>query len=141
MSIHLLFIFILGMSTQPPASLQDWLANEQWKHRVLLIYAPSKSSPVIQGQRTGLASNPAGLKERDLIVRELFADELSKEDRAFLQQTLRVLDDTFQVLLIGKDGGVKARQASPIAVKVLFDTIDSMPMRQDETRRRKQNSG
>ncbi len=96
--MHLLFIFILGMSTPQPASLKEWLADEQWQHRVLLVYAPSKLSPVLQGQRTELASNPAGLKERDLIVRELFANELTKEDRAFLQQTLRVLDDTFQVL-------------------------------------------
>ncbi len=120
--------------------MKEWLADEQWQHRVLLVYAPSKLSPVLQGQRTELASNPAGVNERDLIGRELFANELTKEDRAFLQQTLRVLDDTFQVLLIGKDGGVKARQTSPVPLKELFDTIDSMPMRQDETRQRKQDS-
>ena len=138
--MHLLFIFILGMSTQEPASLRQWLVDAQWKHRVVLVCAPSEASPALQRQRTELASNPSGLKERDLIVRELLSDELSKEDQAFLQKTLRVPDDTFQVLLLGKDGGVKARRTSLIPVKELFDTVDSMPMRQDETRQRKRAS-
>jgi len=39
---------------------------------------------------------------------------------------------TFQVLLIGKDGGVKLRSSGPVSMKDLFGLIDSMPMRQQE---------
>jgi len=38
----------------------------------------------------------------------------------------------FQVLLIGKDGGVKLRSSEPVSMKDLFGLIDSMPMRQQE---------
>jgi hypothetical protein len=140
MCTHLLFIFILGMSMQQPASLKEWLANEQWQHRVLLVYAPSEVSAELQRQRTELANNAAASRERDVIVRELFGDELPKEDRSFLQHALYVQHDDFQVLLIGKDGGVKLRRTTPIPIKELFDTIDSMPMRQDEARQRKEPS-
>jgi len=39
------------------------------------------------------------------------------------------------VLLIGKDGGVKLRSKAPIAPRTLVETIDAMPMRQDELQR------
>ena len=40
--------------------------------------------------------------------------------------------DGFEVLLVGKDGGVKLRQETPLSVDDLFATIDAMPMRQRE---------
>jgi hypothetical protein len=41
------------------------------------------------------------------------------------------------VLLVGKDGGVKLSSSSPLSASTLFGTIDAMPMRIDEMRRRK----
>jgi hypothetical protein len=38
----------------------------------------------------------------------------------------------FEVLLIGKDGGVKLRQQEPVGTDVLFAVIDAMPMRRQE---------
>ena len=43
-------------------------------------------------------------------------------------------DSTDRVLLIGKDGGVKAREQT-LDLPELFRLIDSMPMRQAEMRR------
>lgn len=43
--------------------------------------------------------------------------------------------DAETVLLIGKDGGVKARQAV-LDLEALFDRIDAMPMRRAEMRAR-----
>ncbi len=40
----------------------------------------------------------------------------------------------FQVLLIGKDGGIKMRSATPVAAEDILSLIDSMPMRQQEMR-------
>ncbi len=132
--MHLLLILILGMSIQQTVSLKQWLAEARWKHRVVLIYAPSAASPALQRQREEFASQASGLKERDLIVREILADQLSADDQAFLRKTLRLSDDTFQVLLIGKDGGVKARRTAPLSSEELFGLIDRMPMRKDEMR-------
>ena len=43
--------------------------------------------------------------------------------------------DSFTVILIGKDGGEKLRSSDPIPAQKLLDTIDAMPMRQQEARR------
>jgi hypothetical protein len=37
--------------------------------------------------------------------------------------------NAFAVILIGKDGEIKMRQARPIAAAALETTIDAMPMR------------
>ncbi|MCY7358606.1 MAG: DUF4174 domain-containing protein [Rudanella sp.] len=124
------------MTVPQPPSLKRWLAENQWKHRIILLYAPSASSPELTSQRDILAADPSGLTERDLLVREVTADQLSDEDRAFLQQNLNTTGNTFRVLLIGKDGGVKVRKTSPIALKQLFGTIDGMYMRQQEMKNR-----
>ena len=42
----------------------------------------------------------------------------------------------FQAVLIGKDGGVKARWAEPVSLNALYELIDAMPMRQREMRER-----
>lgn len=36
------------------------------------------------------------------------------------------------VILIGKDGGAKLRSEKPLSMAKLQETIDAMPMRQDE---------
>lgn len=132
-----LLMMTLLLATPPP-SLKQWLAQNQWKHRIILLYAPSASSPELTRQRDILATDPAGLTERDLIVRELPADQLSDADRAFLQQSLNTTGNTFRLLLIGKDGGVKVRKTSPLALKQLFSTIDGMYMRQQEMKKQGQ---
>ncbi|MCS4120976.1 hypothetical protein GGP45_001318 [Salinibacter ruber] len=43
-------------------------------------------------------------------------------------------DDAFRVVLVGKDGTEKRREAEPVSARSVFDTIDAMPMRQREMR-------
>ena len=40
----------------------------------------------------------------------------------------------FEILLVGKDGGVKLRSPAPVSTRDLFALIDAMPMRQREMR-------
>lgn len=80
-----------------------------------------------------LTDADAGLKERDLQVYYLDTD--SGEVRT-LRSKLHSHGEGFEVMLIGKDGGVKQREAHLVTAQSLFDLIDSMPMRQDEKRRR-----
>jgi hypothetical protein len=42
--------------------------------------------------------------------------------------------DAFRVVLVGKDGTEKRRDAEPVTARSIFDTIDAMPMRQREMR-------
>jgi len=57
---------------------------------------------------------------------------LSEKSVQDIRKRLGVVGGSFQVLLIGKDGGVKLRSSEPVSMKDLFGLIDSMPMRQQE---------
>lgn len=48
----------------------------------------------------------------------------------------RIPPDLFTVMLIGKDGGIKLSQTSPVTNTELFELIDAMPMRRQEMRER-----
>ena len=54
---------------------------------------------------------------------------------AFLVFSGRTIHD-FEVVLIGKDGGVKARTSDPGALQDFLALIDTMPMRRAEMRSR-----
>ena len=47
--------------------------------------------------------------------------------------------DSFRLILIGLDGGVKLNQRTIINRKTLFSIIDSMPMRRSELRNNRTN--
>ena len=49
-----------------------------------------------------------------------------------LRDRFDVPDDAFRVVLVGKDGTEKRREAEPVSARSVFDTIDAMPMRQRE---------
>jgi Domain of unknown function (DUF4174) len=84
-----------------------------------------------------------GLTERDIVVVFIVRDAVSTNwepaspaAAGDLRDAYGVMPQEFRVVLIGKDGGVKLRQADPIAAADLFALIDSMPVRQREMRER-----
>jgi hypothetical protein len=96
-------------------------------------------------QKQGLASSTEGVLDRELMVLEIIEQGQSRAGNQLLSQKsvqnirrrLGVQAGPFQVLLIGKDGGVKLRSSEPVSVKDIFGLIDSMPMRQQEMESRK----
>ncbi|OGX91137.1 hypothetical protein BEN49_20965 [Hymenobacter coccineus] len=70
-------------------------------------------------------------------VIDVFYDQLSAADRQ-LAQRLGLRPPAFGVVLVGKDGGTKRTSATPLAPDDLFGTVDKMPMRRQEMRRRGQ---
>ena len=89
------------------------LTDYQWRHRVVVIDTPSQQSVDYIRQTKALEAASAGLRERDVVIVTQAAT-------------------TFQVRLIGKDGGVKFSRTTPVDAETLFDLIDAMPMRQAE---------
>lgn len=85
--------------------------------RVLDIYCKDKSDKLYIAQSKVLASDPKGLKIRDIKVKEHFGNT------------------AFKITLTGKDGGVKLTSKSVLTLKKLYDTIDAMPMRKSEMKR------
>jgi len=123
------------------ASVADLdLDSLRWKKRVLALFSPSESDASFQLQKQGLASSEEGVLERDLLVLEIIEQGqsrvgnrmLSEKSVQDIRKRLGSQTGLFQVLLIGKDGGVKLRSSEPVSMKDLFGLIDSMPMRQQE---------
>ena len=128
-------LFVLVSLTAYGAEMNN-LGDYQWKNRLILVHAASKTAGAVQtlsdahvaindrdiiwfvNTGEGLVSNQAtvsGGVEQD--INELFA-KVRPEDR---------------VLLIGKDGGIKSREPS-LDLDAIFGRIDAMPMRMREMR-------
>lgn len=141
---NLFLLFTLVLTTGMAAAQSFALENYRWKNRVLLVFAPDEHDGLYQRQ-TALANEArAGYRERDLVVVSVFTESGRDEKNSILQkgQTRQLRtdfwmpNDRFCVILIGKDGGEKLRQADVLATEKLFGVIDAMPMRQSESKRK-----
>ncbi|MBO6813502.1 MAG: DUF4174 domain-containing protein [Rhizobiaceae bacterium] len=79
----------------------------------------SKQIKILEGAR------PA-LEERDVAV----LVDTEKTPASTLR--LEFLPGEFMVVLVGKDGEVKLKSTEPVSIDELVETIDRMPMRQQE---------
>lgn len=113
-----------------------------WSHRPLVVFASAGDTPELERQRDLLRAARAGLIERDMVVIEVIGRERGRVDGKALTDAAvaRLVErydppvDAFEVLLIGKDTGVKLRRDEPVTAETLFELIDAMPMRQREMR-------
>lgn len=139
---------VLSLAQDAPslASLKD-------TNRVLLIFSPSDRSPEFERQLDLLDKHAYDLRDRDLVLLPVVtvakppanANTLraghppfaSQTEQLALRHRFHVAPNEFTVILIGKDGGEKLRQQTPISIDKLNAVIDAMPMRQDEMRQRR----
>ncbi len=105
-------------------------AAAQSPHRLVIIVA-SAADPRTAQQRKILEQDTTSLRERDVAVQNL-TPEAARRNRPDLGVSEH---STFEVLLVGKDGGVKLRRDEPVTASEIVALIDSMPMRQEEMRR------
>ena len=108
-----------------PASATE-LDVYRWKNRPVLIFAPSDGDPAYLAQRQALENATEGLRAREIVV----LTDTSADDNGALRRLFGV--QGFELLLFGKDGGLKLHQTKPISANALFKTIDAMPMRRRE---------
>ncbi len=130
---------------QPPSSSPS-LARMRDHFREVLIFAP-EGDPRLSRQVEALRPHRAELIERDIRLVPFtpkYAGHVDSaiitllpRDEPHLRKRLDVAQNDFLVILIGKDGGEKLRSAEPISFEKLRDTIDAMPMRQDESKRKR----
>lgn len=115
------------------------LSEYQWENRLVIILTENESSEKLSKQLKIFEKNINGLKDRKLMIlhstpkkqREIFPEESGWQDSK-LYQEMKESQLTFEIVLIGLDGGVKLRQTEVLETKKLFDLIDSMPMRKAE---------
>ena len=96
-----------------------------WKNRIILTFARDKDHP-------DLIKLKAEMKENDceILNRDLLHFHFSNDGKTGNHVTTN--DQSFRILLIGKDGGIKYESNQYVSLIQLFELIDSMPMRQDE---------
>jgi len=133
-----IFLFLLSLTMNQST---DPLSGYRWENRILLIFANEKEQSEVKNQLQHFKTHHAGLKERDLILFEVYGDKgsgpegtLESEEVDYLQSRFNPQGD-YTIILVGKDGGEKLRQSKLLDHKKLFATIDAMPMRQSEMRR------
>ena len=119
------------------------MSNYKWKKRPLVVFAESDASPLLAEQRQIVARNRSDLNRRDVVVVWVVGRTLSTElgtppssNATSLRARYNVADGEFRAVLVGKDGGEKLSSSKPLSAEKLFATIDAMPMRRDEMRRR-----
>jgi hypothetical protein len=107
--------------------------------RPLLIFAPKPDDPQLQIQVRTLNEHAAETHDRDLVPIALPYNnpsptpaQLTPTDAEAARRHFHVNPGDFAVILIGKDGGSKLRSDKPLTMEKLNETIDAMPMRQDE---------
>ncbi|WP_320196429.1 DUF4174 domain-containing protein [Agrobacterium rosae] len=116
----------------------DSLSQLTWKKRVVIVFGDASDQRVAQ-QIKILTDQRFELGERDLVVIGVTDDEaksffgsVSKLDAVALRREGDIKKDRFQVVLVGKDGGIKLRSDTVVSDLDMFDVIDRMPMRRAE---------
>ncbi len=149
--VLILFLSLLVspvMADASPDSVDFRLDAHRWEHRLLFVFAPSDAADSLAAQADRLEGHDAGFRDRDLLLLAITGGETGTlreapgtDARPLTEAAVdRLYDhfgvpvDAFRVLLVGKDGTEKRRDAEPVTVRSVFDTIDAMPMRQREMR-------
>ena len=118
--------------------------------RPLYVFTPSTSDSRAAAQISAIHDNKTEADERQLvIVLEDQSQTLATlpdhptlrltpqdSDEAAARLRFKVSPGDFTVILAGKDGGEKLRSHQPIPFTRLRETVDSMPMRQQEMHRK-----
>lgn len=138
--IFLLFFIILCTAQMKAQSFDSY----QWKNRLVVVFTDTLTNNRYRKQLELFKERTTEFKDRklQLIValpgkyREIFPETSGWIQDPNLYKYRRLASEEFEVILIGLDGGVKKRQSYVLSPEMLFDKIDSMPMRQAEIKER-----
>ncbi len=113
-----------------PAGDSD-LSEFLWKNRPIVVFADSDADPRFQEQMDRLQSGEQMLRDRDVVV----LTDTDPDARSPLRKKLRPRG--FQLVVVGKDGGVKLRKPAPWSVREITRSIDKFPDRLREVEERR----
>ncbi|MFP4227281.1 MAG: DUF4174 domain-containing protein [Salinivenus sp.] len=145
--LSLLLLPCVAMAA-PADSVDFRLDDYRWEHRLVFVFAPTDTAGAVESQRRQFRNARDGFRDRDLLLIMLSGSRggtlhpapeepgrpLTRAATQRLYDQFDVPEDAYRVVLVGKDGTEKRREAEPIPVRSLFETIDAMPMRQREMR-------
>ena len=137
-----------GGGREPVRQPSSALGAPRTRRRLVLVFAPRADMENLKVQSAILAACGNQLDERDSSVVFVVGDEITARkgtdvgmNAATLRARFGVPGNAFRVILVGKDGGAKLRSSKPLQAQTLIATIDALPLRQQEKRRRGQLGG
>jgi len=138
---NLFFVFLIMIFSKFSALHAQNLSQHLWKNRVILILSEDNSA--FERQMLAFKANEKGIYERSLIVYHLKSDEYEQVmPKGDVQRSTNLFKKnnqanvSFELILIGLDGGIKLRQKEFLSCEKLFAIIDSMPMRSADIKNR-----
>ena len=142
--VIVIFIVLLIFDLKDTKSMD--LTQFQWKNRLLFIFTPDADDKLFQKLQNEIIAKKVEVEDRDLVVFEVLERGPSMMNAAHLDQKkvdsirkhFSVPHKSFRIILIGKDGSIKLKRDDQIDLEAIFELIDSMPMRKDEIRQKKQ---
>jgi len=141
---HWLLVFSIGILTCMNLVADEWNA---WRdgRRVLLVRAALPEDVRWKEQKTALSAQAQGLAVRDVVVVEWTAEadlKVWRSGERVLVTTLpreiqaELRNIAWRVLLIGRDGGIKATWDKVVPPDEIFAKTDAMPMGRSEKQAR-----
>ncbi len=114
------------MAIMIPIEIQGIELNQYlWKNRIILTFADDQDHLDLIRLKVEMKEN-----ECEVLNRYLLHFHFSNDGKTGNHITAN--DQSFRILLIGKDGGIKYESNQYVSLIQLFELIDSMPIRQDE---------
>lgn len=124
----------------------DLLSDLKGKKRILLLDFPEGSGYNLSQLERQIQRGKKNISDRDLVLFHIgdlgktgrrYAEDLSDGDREVIRTKLQLGERSGLplLILIGKDGGIKAVQKKDFDLVKLFKLIDAMPMRKKEMKR------
>ncbi len=120
------------------SSFSQDIKKHQWENRILLVFTDDKKSDNFKHQIKILSENKKELAERKLVIYQFtenyFTTDFSEvwfSSNSMFKKYVNT-NDSFKVLLLGLDGGIKLEQDKILSLEKLFTIIDGMPMRRSE---------
>ena len=95
-----------------------------------IVIIPGNQKGLLAKQQLIFEKDSAGCRERDLKITVCSEASCRKKYDSHLKE-----GDLFNILLIGKDGGVKSVWSRVVETKEIFALVDAMPMRRSEMKR------
>ena len=140
--IKLIFFLCLMSSYSVNANAQDF-SPHQWENRLVLILVDNPENIKYLKQVKEFKNHVDGIQERKILVYHITPEKfkVGLSDEAWQQsktnfKRYKETNSQPEIILIGLDGGVKLRANEFLSSKKLFATIDVMPMRRQEMRRK-----
>ena len=125
--------------TTPAVVSGAWFDSVRWQNRLVVFSGEDENAT---RQKALALDSRAGHLERNLLVIHLEEDTATVvvgettalPESELFRQRFAMPDGAFEVVLVGKDGGVKERRKTVFETQELFGIIDAMPMRMREMR-------